>query len=499
MADVNNFDPSIAIRSESQVFSPLAYENLLGFQSGPDTGFMDLVLKPRLAESWEVSADARSYTFHLRKGVRFNGIDRDFNSGDVKFSYEYHGRTGDYGGQKLPAGTFNFMLEGLEGIDTPDASTAVVRFKEGFVPFLNYSASFRIPIMPREIFDRDGHLKDAIAGTGPFQLDQAASQRGSQFTWKKNANYWGLRQAQGEGGPYLDEVRTLVIADLNAQQAAFITKQLDYLTTTSVNSANDLKKAAPDANVNEHFLANGIHLWMTERPGDLFNNALVRKAFGLAIDRDEFVRTFSGGKAEWSLAGAFTGFFKEAEVKQVLKYDPEEAKRLLAQAGYANGVDVNYLLSRDAGEVMTSKAQLLQSQVKKVGMNIKFQIASESEVGLKRRFADGWDLAPSNRASDSDVDSYVYAVFHSKASNNLGKVNDPGIDRLVEAQRRELDPAKRRERVREAARYIADNALGWSLPYEPEYAFTQSYVRGFVPNFGTGNVIGPVAQAWLAK
>ena len=50
-----------------------------------------------------------------------------------------------------------------------------------------------------------------------------------------------------------------------------------------------------------------------------------------------------------------------------------------------------------------------------------------------------------------------------------------------------------------AARYIAENALGWSLPYEPEYAFTQSYVRGFAPNFGTGNVIGPVAQAWLAK
>src|SRR5204862_8155626 len=110
-------------------------------------------------------------------------VGREFNSGDVKFSYEYHGRTGDFEGKKLPAGTFNFMLEGLEGIDTPDASTAVVRFKEGFVPFLNYSASFRIPIVPREIFDRDGHLKDAIAGTGPFQLDPAASQRGSQFTW----------------------------------------------------------------------------------------------------------------------------------------------------------------------------------------------------------------------------------------------------------------------------------------------------------------------------
>ena len=62
-------------------------------------------------------------------------------------------------------------------------------------------------------------------------------------------------------------------------------------------------------------------------------------------------------------------------------------------------------------------------------------------------------------------------------------------------------PGRRRQRSWPGSPvpYIADNALGWSLPYEPEYAFTQSYLRGFVPNFGTGNVIGPVAQAWLAK
>lgn len=495
--DMANYDPSIAIRSESTHFSPIAYESLLGYKSGPGMEYMDTALEPRLAERWEVSSDARTYTFHLRKEVKFGDLPpvngRELNANDVKFSYEYYSRTGEfknYQERKLPAGTFAFMLAGLEGIDTPDRYTAVVRFKDPYVPFLNYSASYRIPIAAQEIADQDGHLQNRIVTTGPFQLDTSASQQGSHWVWKKHGSYW---QA---GKPYLDEVKTLLILEENAEHAAFKSRQVDFIVTNDYRAAEEQQKATPDAIAKEYPLPNAVHQWMTMKPGDPLYNPKLRKALSLAINRDEFIRVFGGGRGGWGIAGVFPGFFTQEEIKQVLRYDPAEARRLVTEAGYPNGVELIFMTSRDYGEAFIAKAELLQSQLKKAGINLTFRLFSQNEVGLKRRTAEGYDLAPTNRAVDTDVDSWIYAAFHSTSQSNFGKVNDPKLDALVEAQRRTVDPARRREAVREAGRYIGENALGISLPFQHEFSFTQPYVRNFHPNFGAHR---PLAGAWVVR
>lgn len=282
----------------------------------------------------------------------------------------------------------------------------------------------------------------------------------------------------------------------NAEQAAFKTKQIDYMVTIDPRAADDIRKASPDAGVREYPLPNAVHLWMTLKPGDPLSNPKLRKALSLSIDRDEFVRLFGAGRGGWALAGVFSGYFTQEEIKQLLRYDPVEAKRLVAEAGYPNGVDLVYMTSRDYGEAFIAKAELLQSQAKKAGLNITFKLASQNEVGLKRRTAEGWDLAPTNRAVDTDVDSWIYAAFHSRSQNNFGKVNDQKLDALVEAQRREVDPVKRREAIREAGRYVAEQSLGLVLPFQVEYAFTQPYVKSFYPNFGS---FRPLADAWVAR
>jgi len=189
--------------------------------------------------------------------------------------------------------------------------------------------------------------------------------------------------------------------------------------------------------------------------------------------------------------------FSEAEVKQVLRYDPAEARRLVAEAGYPNGVEMAYILTPDSGTLFVSQSELLQAQLRKAGINLVMKSFTNQEAATKRRTGDGYDVAPTRRSSvDTDVDSNIFAPFHSRSPGNFGRVNDPKLDLLLEAQRREPDPARRRELVREAARYIARESLGMILPYGVEYRLTQGHLRGYYPNFGA---VAPVADAWVAR
>lgn len=95
----------------------LAYSSLLAWKMGPEVEYGEMVLQPELADRWEVSPDARSFTFHLRKGVKFQNLPpvngRELTSDDVKFSAEYGGRTGEFKEKGLPVGEQNYIWEGL--------------------------------------------------------------------------------------------------------------------------------------------------------------------------------------------------------------------------------------------------------------------------------------------------------------------------------------------------------------------------------------------------
>ena len=144
----------------------LTTNGLTRFKSGPEVEFTDNVLLSDLAERWEVSSDAKTLTFHLRNGVKFQGLPplngREFTSADVKWTLEYRSRSGDF--KKLPPDTVNYMFDNFDRVDTPDPYTAIVRFKESFAPFLNYTGSRWNTMMAHEVYEKDGHLKDLQIG-----------------------------------------------------------------------------------------------------------------------------------------------------------------------------------------------------------------------------------------------------------------------------------------------------------------------------------------------
>jgi len=471
----------------------MAYNQLLGFKRGPDVPYAELVPQPELAERWQVSPDTRAFTFHLRKGVKYAGLppvgDRELSPADVQWSFEYYTRTGSFKDKGLPRGQIDSLFEGLEAVRTPDPSTVVVQFKEPFAPFLNYAAWEWASIVPREIYEEDGHLKDRVAGTGPYQLDAASSQKGTRWVWKRNPAYWE------PGKPYMDEIRWLVVADDGAALAAFQAQQLDLLSGGyTAQHAEQVRKDISGAVVYEYLSPTAQHLYIQSRFPPL-SDLRLRKAISLGLDRDELLKAAAGGKGGWALAGALPDTFTQEEVKQVLRYDPGAARRLIVEAGFPDGLALEFIFSNQYGQRERTQAELLQAQLKRIGINMEIKLLNDVDFTRRRR-AGEYHLAPATKALAGDVDSYV-AAFMLKSGLGGSSVDDATLDEMVIAQRREADPIRRTELVRKAVRYANENAFNLALFFGPDYQFWHPHVKNYAPHWGCRSCYAP--DSWLDK
>ncbi len=492
--DFYDFDPTYnGSGTPNNYGAMLSYDTLIGFKTGPDVPYGDMTLAPKLAEKWEVSPDAKSFTFTLRKGLKWANLPpvngRDLTSADIKFSYEYESREGEFKDSKLPKGPYSFTFEGLDRIDTPDPLTVVVRFKQPFVPFIAYLPTYANTILPREIYTADGHFKDRVAGSGPFQFDKAASQSGTRWVFKKNTTYWQ------PGKPYLDEVQYFVLKGDATLRAAFVAKQIDALDVDTPNY-NEAKPNLGSANAKKWISPQPFALWMSQRYPPMEKEG-VRKAISLAVNQDEFDKITSGGLGGWSLPGVSSDFFTQDEIKKVVKFDPEQAKKLLADAGYPNGLDLKLTSSvaRNTGSP-SAQEQLLQAQLKKIGVNATLE-TPDSATWRTRLYSGDFNLMLLNEKRFGDPDSLFYAQHLSSSSGNFEYIKDPKLDQLIQAQRAESDTAKRNDLIGQTSRYLYEKSYHTAVYREVMYTLSQAYVRNYNSHWLTEGM--DAQNIWLDK
>lgn len=184
----------------------------------------------------------------------------------------------------------------------------------------------------------------------------------------------------------------------------------------------------------------------------------------------------------------------------MLRHDAAEARRLVAEAGFADGVDIEWLYTKEYGELYESTITLLQAQVKRANINLRLKPTTRAEVQASRRTPDKHMLTATGKTLEPDAESFLYQVFHPKSTNNYGGINDPKLTTLIEAQRREADVARRKGLIRDAVKYInSDMAYGLALTYDLEYKFWQPYVRNLHPNFWVGQYGLAFDRIWLQK
>ncbi len=312
------------------------------------------VIVPALAESWDVSADSLTWTFHLRKGVKFHNGDA-FTSADVKASFEriLAEETGSPHRKEMGI---------IASIDTPDDMTVVFNLSGPHAPFLASLASGWGAILPKSLID-SGHDFDSLpVGTGPFKLEEWV--RDSKVVFVKNEDYWM------KGVPKLDKVVLNIIPETSIQVQGLLAGQIDIVFIIDSDDIPMLE-ASPDVVLEENLTSLIMVMPMNTSVAPL-NDIRVRQAINYAIDKQKILDiAYGGGKPIGTFMDRGNAYYKD--FTDLYPYNPEKAKALLKEAGVGDDVELklylpqNYTLHVKAGE-------MYQEMLTQVGLNVKIQL-----------------------------------------------------------------------------------------------------------------------------
>ena len=290
--------------------------------------YVDENLRPdanrSLAEKWSVSADGLSWTFNLRKGVKFhNG--QELTSKDVKFTFD---RLRD---PKVGAATVA-LFAGITEILTPDAGTVVFKIKQPNPDLVTNLGDYHTLI----VWSGTRDFATEHIGSGAFIIDSYLPE--DRMILKRNPNYW-RKDAKGNQLPYLDGIEYIFLAEASAQVEALRGGQVDYLLYLP---SEYVKTVAADPNLvvyqkpsNTHYV---VHMRSDRQP---FGDVKVRQAFRAALDRKAILDgAFQGlgvtGR-DTPFGPAYADYYLNVPE---LPRDLAKAKKLLAEAGYASGLKV---------------------------------------------------------------------------------------------------------------------------------------------------------------
>src|SRR5215468_5486312 len=333
----------------------LTYNRLLRYPYADEAkDNKDLTLKGDLAESWEGSADFKTWTFKLRQGVKWHNVPplkgRELVAEDIKYCYEAYAKEG----------VQSFTFQEIDGMETPDKYTIRIHLKSPNTMFPQNVAEPVTVIFSREVLEEDGDLKRRLIGTGPFILKE--NERKVKVVLVRNPDYFE------KGYPYIDEYRILSTPDAATRRAAFRTGQSDWLESRSLSDVDQVLKTNPKAVVQENttlFTGFGLALSQDKPP---FNDVRVRRAMSMAIDRKKQVDTIYEGHGipGWGVPYIYwqDELPSAANLGPYWQYRPEEAKKLLAEAGYPNGFETT-LFYFEYYPQLSSQVQLVQQDLKR--------------------------------------------------------------------------------------------------------------------------------------
>lgn len=435
-------DPTLAA-VQAKIFMSLVYDNLL--EITPD-GKLDL--QKSIATKWERSADARTYTFYLRQGIKFQNGD-PLTAEDVKFSIER------FAGPKSVSPYAGTIRQVVDTIEVVDPYTVKVRTKIPYL-WLQYDLSFALGnegcIMPKKYIQEKG--EDYFArnpiGSGPYKF--VKQQSGAYIQLEAMDNHWRI------GVPKYKTVMFQLIPEEATRVAMLKTGETDIIEATW-DRVDELSKAGFILNPKDGAFVVGVwfnETWRTDSP---FNNAKVREAMNLAINRAELHQYIfkDMGKMEgyypmgsWSL-----GWLPVASYP----YDPAKAKALLAEAGYGAGFAFDQYTYEQPGAPGKDLNQAIAGYWQAIGLKprlipTEYGSYRQALVAKTLGVATGWAPIGNRPLSHSTVRSFL----HSKGT--LSYVNDPAMDALIQAAESALDEAAYVDAMKKVQDYARQNHYG---------------------------------------
>jgi len=411
-ADPAGFDPVRGPSGMSHVVIEQVYSTLMALDP-------DAKPYPELAQSYTITDDGLTYTFNLRKGVKFHHGD-ELTAEDVKFSFDR---------LRAPKSGYSYgaQVETIKSVDAVDRYTVRFRLSKVTGPFLIYMAFPGSSIVPKKLVDGGHDLNAKPIGTGPFKF--VSYEPRSAIKFQRNPEYFET------GKPYFDAMEYRIISDITALTNALLSGVVNF---SNEIPPKDFAKVKGSAGLTAVTLEGSRYNWLllnnTKKP---FDNPKVRQAVSFALDRQALVDGAFFGLATPILGGVIPQWnWGYADIKFVSpKGDPAKSKALLAEAGYPNGitgVDIGMTLPSSFPNIM-AMGPIVQANLAKAGIQAKLgtmeiprywdEVWSTSNFGITMMY---W-LSPL-----ADPDDFVTNNYHCGMAINVQKYCSKEMDALLE-------------------------------------------------------------------
>jgi peptide/nickel transport system substrate-binding protein len=468
------------------------YDQLLKYKSGylkPE----EYEVVPSLAESWEWSPDRLSLALKLRSDIKWhnkapvNG--RPLDMQDVLFSWD---RFATKSGSRSSLAASADPNAPVLSVSSPDARTVVFKLQYPAIDMLALlaSTSFLLTIVPRES-DSSFDMRRDMIGTGPFMLTNHTPSVG--FTFKQNPEYYVKNQ------PLLDQIEMPIVPEYAAGIAQFKTGNV-YTYEVKSEDVLTVKRETPEIDVYKGEFLNFVMKtgfgWLPAGKS-AFLDERVRQALSMSYDRDQWLDVFmnvskfeSVGlpvETRWAthLNPTFVGWWLDPKSKafgsnaKYYEHNVPEAKKLMAAAGYANGLPVvsNYISGPQYGNDFQRMIQVLEQMAAEAGFRPTPNIL-DYNLEFIPKFRDsqgkfeGWQYKKGTPSANEAV-TQLAKEYHSKGTaagfwgfdvNGKGDFSgDPYLDDQLDKARGEIDTERRKSIIHEVQRYLAQKmyALHW--------------------------------------
>ncbi len=446
-------------------------------------------LTGHLLESWEVTHE--KLVWHVRHGIMWAPTDDQIKRGVMKAPRELTA-------QDMADDIIRFMecgwrtrFEGIAGVDNVhvlDKYTLEIDFIN-FSPMLNYYIGYedRSIYSPVETENAGADRWENQIGTGGFKFEEYVA--GSHMSFVRNDIYWGTTMVNGKEYkiPFMERIVCPIIVDPATRMSALRTGQCDFAIpemiapeqTEVLNKVADLQHMKLDGT--------SASVWLTFRCDEPpFDNAALRRALTVGTNMAEFHTLAMAPDLPMLWNPVFPGnpayvpLDKQPKDIQVLyKYDPELAKKMLADAGYPNGMKTKLMTTVE--ERNGDRAALLKSQWSKIGVDLEID-AREITDYLQARYptpeptyhgiiAEGFTSA--NPLTVLDM------CYKTRGGLNYGVYSNPALDKVIGDALWELDPAKQDEIIKQAAQIVIRDAVSIPLHFDRGTIYWWPWVKNY--------------------
>lgn len=436
-ADAKTLDPQRTIDTSSNKPIQMMFNGLLTFDK-------DLNIQPCLAESWE-NIDDCNVIFHLKKGVKFHNGD-EMTAEDVKFTLD----------RARKSNQTSYLFAPISEVSVIDKYTVKITTDKPFGPLMTNLAQTQASIVCKRVVEEVGeeNFFKSPVGTGQYKFKDWIP--GDRIVVEAFDDSF-------QGKPKIREITLRVITEVSNRMIALETGEADIAFDIGIMDKETIKNNE-DMELLEISSPSSLYLGF-DQTTSIFQDKRVREAIAYAIDKDILVSTVFQGSATVADSVLPKACVDHITPKKQYTQNIEKAKKLLAEAGYPNGFDIELWVNDDGARI--DMCVIMQEQLRNIGINAEIKVwewgayVSRTAQPKKQLYLLSWN-------STSDGDAALYALFHSSQkglSGNRSYFENKEVDNSLDIGRFSVDNSKRHEAYVQAQNILQEELPHYTLVY----------------------------------